>query len=61
MITCQFRGEKLESDCAIELEVDRLVDNSHTTLAEFLEDFVVGDCLTYHVALQMVTAKERTL
>lgn len=33
---------KTESDCAVELRVVGLVDNTHATFAELLKDFVVG-------------------
>ena len=33
---------------AVELQVESSIDNPHPTAADFLEDFVVGECLAYH-------------
>jgi hypothetical protein len=41
-------GQELDGDVAIELGVERLVDDAHPTLAQLLEYFVVGNGLTDH-------------
>ena len=43
-----MRGEKLHGDKAIELEVLGFVDDTHSTLAQFLEYLVMRNCLTDH-------------
>ena len=41
-------GKELERDEAAELDVFGLVDNTHASAAEFVDDAVMGDGLTDH-------------
>jgi len=44
-----MRGQKLECDEAIELDVERFVNHAHAACAELFEDFVVGEGLAEHI------------
>ena len=40
--------EKFESDGSFEIDVLSLIDDTHTTLAELLDELVVADALADH-------------
>ncbi len=44
----KVRGQKLESDEAVELRVQRFVDNTHSSLTELLKNLIMGNYLTNH-------------
>jgi len=48
IITCKFRWKELERDGALEAAVFGLVDNTHPSAAELLDDSVVRNSLANH-------------
>jgi hypothetical protein len=46
--TCEFFGQKLESDHAAEFGVQRLVDHTHAAATELFQDAIVGNTVTDH-------------
>jgi hypothetical protein len=43
-----FEREKLQGHEAVKLFILGLVHNSHSSFTKFIEDSVMGDCLTDH-------------